>query len=378
MAAGCTHNQLRWNTVHQSRTLTDIYEQQVLDNLAMFVYDSGSLPFFSFPNAGGSNVNDAGAVNGVLNWTHGVGGLNSGALTLNGSRNVTESWTLTPIIDPVKLQLMRCAYQQVVSNCGIGEMALDCPDCQKMRNAYMGIPGDCQDYACEKNPPEQCRPTATHDPTCPANDTAKGAGEGPPKGGAPDSGTHNTPSFPGAVTTDCLQPHCWIGFGCKKCVPKHCKCLKVGHYCGMYVWVLPGGQNELTKLTLNVLNYAYNDPTPARTKEVTWEFARTEDSNGCQPAASLPAPATTAASFAAHAAATDPKITVKATIPFAEPVVPFCANNTGSPNCGREPATKNIFERSWLQYGTSQPSPIPGAGYLQFQQNQMNLTPQGR
>ena len=52
MAAGCTHTQLRWNTVQQSRTLTDIYEQQVLNNLAMFVYDPNSLPFFSFPNAG--------------------------------------------------------------------------------------------------------------------------------------------------------------------------------------------------------------------------------------------------------------------------------------------------------------------------------------
>ncbi|MFM2001710.1 MAG: hypothetical protein RI963_1136 [Planctomycetota bacterium] len=50
--SGCTHRQLRWNTTHQAQTLTDIYEQQVLDNLAMFVRNPNSTPFFAFPNAG--------------------------------------------------------------------------------------------------------------------------------------------------------------------------------------------------------------------------------------------------------------------------------------------------------------------------------------
>ena len=68
LAIGCTHTQLRWNTVRQSRTLTDIYEQQVLNNLAMFVYDPNSLPFFSFPNAGASNVNDVGGFTGAFKW----------------------------------------------------------------------------------------------------------------------------------------------------------------------------------------------------------------------------------------------------------------------------------------------------------------------
>ncbi len=394
LAQGCAHTQLRWNTVRQSRTLTEIYEQQVLDNLAMFVYDSNSLPFFSFPNAGGSNVNDAGAVTGVLNWAHGVGGLNNGALTLNGSRNITESWTLTPIIDPVKLQLMRCAYQQVVSNCGIGEMSMHCPDCQKMRDAYMGKVTDPRMLACEPPPADEIIgesvPMGRQEPCL-----AKGAAGEPPAtaeipaesktatkttgDAGPSSGTHNTPYFPGSVTTDCLQPRCWIGFGCKKCVPKRCACLKVGHYCGMYVWVMPGtGQDELTKLTLNVLNYAYNDPTPSRTKDVTWEFNHSESCKWC-------APDTTKVASGGDAAGGKPadgdagKITIKATIPFSEPVVPYCPNNTGDGIvAGLAPAKKNVFERSWLQYGSSQPSPIPGAGYLQFQQNQMNLTPQPR
>lgn len=50
---GCTHMHLHRSTVRQAGTLDDIYQQQVLDNLAKFVYDSNSLPHFAFPNQGG-------------------------------------------------------------------------------------------------------------------------------------------------------------------------------------------------------------------------------------------------------------------------------------------------------------------------------------
>jgi hypothetical protein len=401
LVCGCTHTQLRWNTVQQSRTLTDIYEQQVLNNLAMFVYDPNSLPFFSFPNAGGSNVNDAGSFSGMFRWSRGTPGLGEGDFGLGGSRTIMESWTMTPIIDPVKLQLMRCAYQQVVAACGIGNVSFDCPDCEQMRNAYMGRVVDpkrinCQEKyalidpqaACpcqgaemvEAPPAEPVPPEENKGGAAPSEKALTGG-----DGGASAS-SHNTPSFPGTVTTDCLQPCCWLGYGCKKCMHKCKGCVKVGQYCGLHVWVRPGGQDELTKLTLIILNYAYNDPTPVRTKSVEWVL----DGSGCGgcpgggtaccPACQRPAPpsAPAAAAFhssnvaAADAAPAPQKITVTATIPFDEPVVPYCGNNTG---CGLAPATHNVFERPHLLYGNSQPSAIPGAGYLQFQQNATNLAP---
>ena len=39
VVAGCTHQQLRFNTVSQARTVADVHTQQVLDNLAKFVHD---------------------------------------------------------------------------------------------------------------------------------------------------------------------------------------------------------------------------------------------------------------------------------------------------------------------------------------------------
>ena len=199
--------------------------------------------------------------------------------------------------------------------------------------------------------------------------------------GAGAASSRNSPSFPGAVDTRCLQPYCWIGYGCKKCMPKHARCLKVGHSCGTYVWVLPRGQDELTKLTLLVLNYAYNDPTPMRTKNVTWELA--DNGFGCAGGkCACPDPGEQAGNAPTDGAAAKKekkstangrKITISATLPFDEPVVPYCGDNT----C-RSGANYNVFERPFLQYGQSQPSPIPGEGYLQFQQNQQNLTPSAR
>lgn len=373
----------------------------------MFVYDPNSLPFFSFPNAGASNVNDSGGFTGAFIWNRGTPGLGEGNLGLSGSRSMTESWTMTPIIDPVKLQLMRCAYQQVVANCGIGEMSMNCPDCELMRTAYMGkIPrgASCREkYATDAS---QCPCVVAEAEAVPEGEsqrvmeapgTPEGqqADEGAPMAAAPAAAgdataststpaTHSSPSFPGAVDTDCLYARCWIGYGCKKCMRKCKGCVKMGQYCGMYIWILPGGQDELTKLTLNILNYSYNDPTPVRTKSVQWELDVSGAGNGTQPSGDAyccPAAKTGAAATASAPGAPDKtqspssarKVTITATLPFNEPVVPYCGNNT----CN-QPAIHNVFERPDLFYGPSTPSAIPGAGYLQFQQNQLNLTPQAR
>lgn len=89
LAAGCAHRQLRWNTVRQSATLTEIYEQQVLDNLAMFVRDPGSLPFFAFPVGGGSDVTDEGSIGTDIRWNATT--FVDDVLRISGRRNMRET-----------------------------------------------------------------------------------------------------------------------------------------------------------------------------------------------------------------------------------------------------------------------------------------------
>ena len=108
---GCTHRQLRHDHVMQARTLTTIYEQQVLDNLAMFSQNIDAVPFFATPSAGSAQVTDNGSIaastlNGPLRTVLGPLGL---------SRANTESWTLSPIRDEGKLRKMREAYVEAVS-----------------------------------------------------------------------------------------------------------------------------------------------------------------------------------------------------------------------------------------------------------------------
>ena len=60
LAVGCTHTQLRYSTTHQSDTVTRIYEQQVLNNLAMFVVNNDAVPHFAIASDGSTDVSDKG------------------------------------------------------------------------------------------------------------------------------------------------------------------------------------------------------------------------------------------------------------------------------------------------------------------------------
>lgn len=102
---GCTHRQLRSDHVKQARTLTTIMEQQVLDNLAMFVSNPDALPFFALPAAGSATVTDSGSLAaGPLNGNTSVG-------PLGLSRDNQQNWTMAPVTDPDKLTRMRAQYQ---------------------------------------------------------------------------------------------------------------------------------------------------------------------------------------------------------------------------------------------------------------------------
>ena len=326
LSIGCAHRQLRWDTIKQSQTLTSIFEQQVLDNVAMFVYSPDSLPFFSFPNAGGSDVNDSGNIAGAINWARAAPGFDSANLGLGANRSLTESWTLTPITDPRKLERMRCAYQQAIVPCTGGTMSAACPNCERAFKEFYG--SDLKD---------------------------------PKEVVGPDGG-------PARVTSACIGHNCWFGFGCKKCVPRGCgcECIKVGHHCGVYVWVLPAGQEELTKLTLAILDFAMYDAPPPPTKNVTWYF----DADG-NPSNSENAARVEEATLL-YLAETPERLP-----PVAAPPRP----NAQGPQATRPfeaiPPGMQVGPQGVSQIPPTQPVPsyIPNANFLQFQQDLRFLTP---
>jgi len=208
---GCTHLQLRNNTFHQAQCAHDLQQQQVLDNLAMFVVDPNSVPFFTIVGSGTSSVTDSGSASTSLSWLR--TGFQSVGLNLGGGRVMQESFNIGPLTDPDKLARMRCAYQQAV-----GYHNSSCIDCCGLQKEWGNRKWDGR----------------------PASDTC---------------------------VDECTPAPGWFCVGCKKDVPKNA--CYVGHYGKTYIWVPPGGSDELALLTLTILDYATAVPGQPKTKTVT-------------------------------------------------------------------------------------------------------------
>jgi hypothetical protein len=263
LANGCTHAQLRRSTVNQVGSVADIYQQQVLNNLAKFVHDSNSLPDFGVPTSGVATVSDTGGATNGLEWSN--TSLIGATLGFNANRNVNQNWALKPVQDPRKLELMRCAYQQAVGKVDCSEC---CPDCRKrFANFYTGDPCGTVPMPCQ---------------ACPEKDQCKVFPEGTEERKNCDACVKSMKADTGIVTTECLGS-CWFHIGCADCISKVKKrnpCCLIGEHCGTVVWVAPGrGTDELAKLTIAILDFAVNDPKEAKeakepTRIVTGYFDR--------------------------------------------------------------------------------------------------------
>jgi hypothetical protein len=139
---GCTHVQLRNSTLSQMQTVHDIQQQQVLDNLAMFVANPDAFPYFSLPTQGNCTVTDGATLAESNSWARSGKAFVFSALNVSPgvSRSLSENWTLNPVNDSVKLTLMRCVYQRVVSNCTGNKPSCMCPDCEAVFQAFYQLP----------------------------------------------------------------------------------------------------------------------------------------------------------------------------------------------------------------------------------------------
>ena len=203
---GCTHMQLQRNSNRQARTVADIYEQQVLDNLARFTVNPYSTAFFSVAFQGTNAVNDHGAL-GLA--APGFTGRFFDSLSGDASREMNQAWTLNPVVNSNRLALMQCAYQKAV-----GLPMSECDQCFEIERAWHGKNYD------------------SHDPC-------------------------------GITCGWVCHSNCW------RDVPKCC-CKRHGYHCGTYVWVDPCYEHEFSKLILKIVEYASNDMPTSKTKELTF------------------------------------------------------------------------------------------------------------
>jgi hypothetical protein len=95
LANGCrSQDAVAKNATHQTTTVNDIVQQQVLDNLAVFATHEDALPSLAVVGEGTAEVTDTAGASPTL--TISTSGLPSGSLAENRSRSSVAGWKLEP------------------------------------------------------------------------------------------------------------------------------------------------------------------------------------------------------------------------------------------------------------------------------------------
>lgn len=113
LLTGCQELQVRERAVKLARTAPGLYEQQVLDNLALLSAQPDGLPYFLLPNGGTAQLARTFQVQYTPGWDFITSGVyiarylfDKQTAQVQGSNQCQESWQTFPISDPDKLILM--------------------------------------------------------------------------------------------------------------------------------------------------------------------------------------------------------------------------------------------------------------------------------
>lgn len=114
LSLGCTTFYLERQTVRQTNSVSELRYREVLNNLALIAANHAALPTYSSIFAGTIQVTDTGQLASTTVWQHVIGGMvqngfASEAASPQLTRNLTQNWSLDPIVAPEKIEAMRCA-----------------------------------------------------------------------------------------------------------------------------------------------------------------------------------------------------------------------------------------------------------------------------
>jgi hypothetical protein len=247
---GCTTGRLRQRTINQGSTLPELQYQQVLDNLAQFATNPSALPWHVNLREGTTQITDSASAGALID-------LGPPAVTqpqIFGSRTAVAQWGMSPVIDPIELQLLRIAYRrahgiaEMPSPEFLGELAHELKD-QFASNSDLRDESELFfefEGRASHNPRElDSRIITTND-----DDFAVDIS---PLNISPLA--RNVRRKVGTIQRDLarIQPG-WFRVGCKRDVPKNA--CYVGKCCDRYVWVEADGRDALTEFTLTVLKFS--------------------------------------------------------------------------------------------------------------------------
>jgi hypothetical protein len=108
---GCTMMSLERHTVGQIDSAIDLRYHEILDNLAMIADDPSTIPNYCSIFCGTPSVQDTGQ---VVSTTTLPSSVRSQVLNPSFSRQVSQNWTLDPIMVPEKLEAIRACCQWAI------------------------------------------------------------------------------------------------------------------------------------------------------------------------------------------------------------------------------------------------------------------------
>ncbi|MEM1061059.1 MAG: hypothetical protein AAGJ97_01900, partial [Planctomycetota bacterium] len=246
MAGGCTARQLRKQSTVGYKEITDLHYHQVLDNIARYHAEPGSLPSFAVLDAANTQLQDSGSVSACpfFNFI----GVDSLSLSVQGTRTLTHALDAAPVKDPYRLMRMRRAFELLVHGYDLSVV------CVLRKEADPHAVSRRWSFA-----------TATEVTGRPEDPVADLVGYGLLDGPEPATVSEalyfyedtDATNYAGRLTRSLHRhvPRGWYGVTCRKLdVPADA--LYVGEYDGVYAWVGPCGLDGLSRFTATVLTLA--------------------------------------------------------------------------------------------------------------------------
>ena len=142
--SGCTTFSLERHTLAQTDSAVDLRLKQTMQDLALVADNPSALPVYASIYAGSAVITDTASLGSTTVWQYVVAldpqnGFASQGANPGLSRNVGQNWTLDPIVDPEKLEAMRCCFRFAVY--GQDGLQGDCASLLARPDQVPGVPG---------------------------------------------------------------------------------------------------------------------------------------------------------------------------------------------------------------------------------------------
>jgi hypothetical protein len=250
VGAGCQSAQVRNRCIALDGEVPTVYNQLVLDNVAMAVAAPCNMPYFGLA-AQNTNANTQGLTAGATPTWQSVP-LHTLALPFSGTNQDQATIQLIPVTDPDRIELLRLLFHAAAHSC-CGNRLTD-SELDTLASFYNARTMPYFDYSTgvllEAYPPPR-QPDPKPGPGL-ASATFQGNLAIVPFGGNVD--IKGPPQMPPAKLRTFVVKPCLFCVTGKHEVPKDA-CL-VGHYCDTYVSVPPQCADNLRRLTMAALDVA--------------------------------------------------------------------------------------------------------------------------